>query len=216
MKHINVIPEIFSLLDTALLSAYSQGSKEPAYSARQWIIENKNSISAEAYKLLTSFGLKKKGFNIDLKKWLSQYAARRAFILNNQESSDKEWAIKMGQDWESAGGVFFIGNEDDGQLLSPSIIKAAQKKGVITLLECDQEESKITFELAMSQQKHYHAMIAHFDRCAVPIVKNERSKTGTTLLHCSSPRLNQLNKLVSETALPFYAEQINGIKRDCT
>ena len=208
MKHTSVIPEIFSLLDTALLSAYLNDEKDPAQAARKWLVSNHKNISTEAYKLLTSFGVKKKGFNIYLKKWLSQYAERRSFIVDNQGTSDKDWVLKLGRAWEAGGGVFFDGNQDDGRTLSPNIIKAAQAKGVVTLLNSDLENHRFLFELAMSHERHYHGIITHFDKYAVPVLKTERTEEGTILLHCSSPNNSHLNKLVLETSLPFYAKSV--------
>lgn len=214
LKHINVIPEIFSLLDTALLSAKISGSKDPAQVARKWLIANHESISHESYRLLNSFGLKKKGFNLYLKKWLLQYAERRKFILENKDSSVEQWVLKMGHGWEASGGVFFDSATDDGRQLSPGIIKAAQKKGVITFHNEGDVEQGFSLELAMGKEKQYHEMITYLDKCAVPIVKNEKSESGTTFLRCSSPKKSHLNQLVAETALPFYAKAINGIKID--
>lgn len=213
MKHIDVIPEIFSLLDTALLSAYSSGSKEPAQTARKWLIENRHAISDEAYKLLNSFALKKKGFNIYLKKWLSQYAERRAFVLSVKGKTDEEWVMEMCRSWERAGGVFFTGGKDTPASLTKDVIKAAQSKGVITLLDRENNDGCFTFEIAMSSERQYHGIISHFDKCGVPISKNERNKKGLTFLITNPPTQNILNKVVAETMLPYYAEKINGIKR---
>lgn len=213
MRHTSVIPEIFSLLDTALLSALSNNCKDRAASARKWLIANKNNISPESYRLLNSFGLQKKGFNIYLKKWLTQYADRRAFILGCEGVTDDDWVLKMGHAWEAAGGVFFINNKDDGRILSRNVIKAAQKKGVITLLSKVDDDVHFTFEIAVSAERQYHDIIAHFDKCAIPIIKNSRDKNGTTLLLTSSPHNSHLNKLIVETPLPYYAEFINGLRR---
>lgn len=213
MKHIDVIPEIFSLLDTALLSAYISGAPEPAQTARKWLIENKHAISDDAYKLLNSFALKKKGFNIYLKKWLSQYAERRSFVLSAKGKSDEEWVLEMCRSWERAGGVFLTEGHDSPDSLSKDMINAAHNKGVITLLDREQRDGSFTFEIAVSSQGHYHGVIAHFDKCGVPIAKNERDKAGLTILIASSPSNNILNKVIRETMLPYYAEKINGIKR---
>ena len=213
MKHTNVIPEIFSLLDTALLSAFSNNSKDKASASRKWLIAHKSDISPESYRLLNSFGLQKKGFNIYLKKWLTQYAERRAFILDCEGITDEEWILKMGYSWEAAGGVFFTSNKDDGRTLTPSIVKAAQNKGVITLLDKASKDVHFTCELAVSAQKHYHDIISHYDKCGIPIIKNTTNKKGTTLLLSSSPQKSHLNQLIIQTPLPFYAKYINGIKQ---
>lgn len=213
MKQSVDIAEIFSLLDTALLSALLNNNKDSASTARKWLLTNKREISPGSYQFLNSLNLQKKGFNIYLKKWLKDYADRRTFILNSEGVSDEEWILKMGRAWEDKGGVFFAADEDDERILSSRTVKAAQQKGVVSLLNKVNNNKHVTFELAVCAKKQYHDIIAHFNKCAIPIIDRKMDEKGTMLLLTGSPRNCQVNQRTAKIPLPFYAEWVCGIKR---
>lgn len=211
MKQTNIIPEVFSKLDTALLSAQMNASKDVAGDARRWLLENKSELSQGAYRMLVDLGVKKKGFNLTLKKWFKQYQKRREFILDNTDSSDKEWCLAMGKEWLLSGGVFFD-KEGDDIALSADEMKGAFRKGMLTLLNESTDSYTNVIEVAVGSPQKFNAVLSLMDRCALPIGQIKRVKErNVTYLVLTSPNESLFNAMIAKTELPAYAKLVTNV-----
>ncbi|MBT79426.1 MAG: hypothetical protein CL587_03445 [Alteromonadaceae bacterium] len=204
------ISEIFDLINTAHLSSLMAGSREPAVDIRKWLLANRSEMSPECAQFLNHLGLKKKGFSLALKRWVSQFKERQRFIQAQADNQDHQWLLAFGEKWKEMGGVFFTESGEDRHFTEEEIKKTA-RAGAITLLNEAHEDGLFinVLEVMVSNVAKLNPIYSLLDRCGLPIV-NITTANNKTVVHIAigSPSASEFNLHIQQCQLPQFADAL--------
>lgn len=205
MKKHTPITEVFEVINTAHLSSLSHGSKEPATDLRKWLIDNRTNMSPECATFLNELGVKKKGFALALKQWFSQYHQRQCFIREHEGKPPIDWLSSFGEKWSAKGGVFYF-QSDGEKSFTDEEVRQAHKIGVVSVSECSNDGGNIHLEVLVGSKAKLQPVLKLLDQCALPIEKMSAGAQNSVMhIELQPPTVSELNRVVSETALPHYA-----------